>query len=233
MTQLVPQTPEDLSVHDDDNLETLLTRIASRKVVAEPEVPHKEPKVVLVPPRQKSALRHLARDLDGLELPSERRTLTESEQKNFVLLAADAKQATKAVSMAVDAIKTAAFNHMDVTLEADNDIEDLPYDEKTGHYLVDCELVVEGTGYKFTRELRQGSPDLTHEHLLALYEDGKLTRPEYLKATRQIRVVDEDGVMDVIRKRPDVLADIEEIIEPGKVTASFWVREVPKESDAS
>jgi hypothetical protein len=231
MTNLIPQTA-DLEVHDDDNLESLLTRVASRKVVAEPEVPHKTPKVVAVPPRQKAALKHLARDLDGFELPSERRTLTEAEQRSMVLMTHDAKAAAKAVSAATAAIKTAVFNHFDVTLESDNDIEDLPYDEASGHYLVDCELLVEGTGLKFTRELRQGSPDLTHEHLLALYEDGKLTRDEYLKATRQVRVVDEDGVMKVIRNRPDILADIEEVIEPGKVTASFWVREVPKEQDA-
>lgn len=233
MTQLVPQLPDDLTIQDEDNLSTLLTRVASRKVVAEPEVPHKEPRVIPVSEVQQKALWHITRDLRTTPLPEDRRMLTHAEQADLITLGKDVKAAEKALAVAVAALKTAVFNHFDVSLERDNPDEDLPYDEKTGHYLVGGELVVEEAGLRFTRELKQGSPDLTADHLLTLFEEGKMTRAEYLKATRQIREVDEDGLMNVLRKRADLLADIEEIIEPGKVTASFHIREVKKEQDAS
>lgn len=232
MTQLVPQTDE-LTVKDDDNLASLLTRVASRKVVAEPEVPHKEPRVIPVSEAQQKALQHVSRDLKVTELPSERRLMAPTEIHNLAVLGKDVKTAEKVLSIANAGIKTAVFNHFDVGLEISNPDEELPYDEKSGHYLVNCELVVEEEGLRFTRECRQAAPDLTADHLLALYEDGKMTRAEYLKATRQVRVLDEDGLMNVLRKRADLLEDIEEIIEPGKVTASFYIRDVKKEQDAS
>lgn len=232
MTQLVPQAT-DLAVQDDDNLSTLLTRVAARKVVAEPEVAHKEPRVVPVSETQQKALWSVAVDLGATTLPTSRRTLELDEQIDLATIARDAKIAEKTLKVANAAIKTAFFNHFDVTLEEDNPDEELPYDEKSGHYLVDCELVLEEEALRITRELRQGAPDLTADHLLALYEDGKMTRAEYLKATRQVRVLDEDGLMSVLRKRADLLEDIEEVIEPGNVTASFWIRDVKKEQDAS
>lgn len=232
MTQLVPQTPDTLEVQDEDNLSTLLTRVASRKVVAEPEVPHKTPKVVPVSPAQQKALQHVSRDLKVTELPSERRLMSPTEIHNLAVLGKDVKTAEKVLSIANAGIKTAVFNHLDVGLEISNSGEDLPYDEKSGHYLVGGDVVVEEAGLRFCRELRQGSPDLTADHLLSLYEDGKMTRTEYLKATRQVRVLDEDGLMKVLRTRADLLADIEEIIEPGKVTASFYIRDIKKEQEA-
>lgn len=232
MTQLVPQTPDTLKVQDEDNLSTLLTRVASRKVVAEPEVPHKTPKVVPVSPAQQKALQHVSRDLKVTELPSERRLMSPTEIHNLAVLGKDVKTAEKVLSIANAGIKTAVFNHLDVGLEISNSGEDLPYDEKSGHYLVGGDVVVEEAGLRFCRELRQGSPDLTADHLLSLYEDGKMTRTEYLKATRQVRVLDEDGLMKVLRTRADLLADIEEIIEPGKVTASFYIRDIKKEQEA-
>lgn len=232
MTQLVPQA-SDLVVKDDDTVDTLLTRVAARKAVAEPETPHKEPRVIPVSEVQQNALKHVTRDLRTTNLPSERRLLSPAEIADLITLGVDVKASEKTLAVANAAIKTAVFNHFDVGLEMSNPDEELPYDEKSGHYLVKNELVVEDKGLRFCRELKQGSPDLTADHLLALYEDGKMTRAEYLKSTRQIRVLDEDGLMAVLRKRADFLEDIEEVIEPGKVTASFHIREVKKDQDAS
>lgn len=236
MTDLVPQQEQEnlQALADVLNLQEILTRIADRKAAAEPEVPHKAPQVVPVSPAQQKALQHLTRDLKDTVLPDERRVLTTEEQHSLIRLGADAKAVEKTVKVAVAAIKTAVFNHFDVRLEEDKDEEgilDLPYDPDSGHYLVDCELVVEDLDLKFSRELRQASPDLTAEHLLSLYEDDKITRKDYLDATRQVRVVDEDGLMKVIRRDPSILLDIEEIIEPGKVTASFYIRPLPKNKD--
>lgn len=232
MTKLVPQN-DDLKVEDTDTLETVLARVASRKVAAEAEVPHKTPKVIPVSPEQQKALQHVTRDLKATNLPADRRALTEEEQRELAVLGRDVKRSEKILSVAVQALKTAVFNHFDVRLEEDNDPEDLPVDQKTGHYLVAGELGVESEGLRFIRQLSPSAPDITADNLLDLYEDGFLTRQEYLKATRQTRVVDEDGLMDVIRARPEVLADIEPILTPGKVTASFHIREVKKQQDAS
>ena len=224
MTSLVPHQDAEL-LKDGDSLTDVLTRLADSKVVAEAERPSTPPKIIPVTPEAMAALKRLSVDLGAVALPSERRALTDTEANHLILLHRDTKAAEKALKMTAASVKEAVFNHLDVRLEEDNEPEALPVD-KNGHYLVKGEFEPKGTGLRFCRELRQAAPDITGEDLLSLYEGGKITREQYLKATRQVRVVDEEGLLKVIKTDPTILEALAEVVEPGAVTAAFTVREV-------
>lgn len=229
MTSLVPQDEIEIELHDGSTLYEILTKAASQKATAEPETVAKRPKVIPVSDKAQAALKHVTDDLKGTKLPSTRRALTHEEAVELIKLGVDVKAAKKTLEGAVAALKTAVFNHLDVHLEDDNDLEDLPLDEKTGHYLVAGEIVVPEVGLRFTRELREKAPDVTENHLLDLYESGEITRAEYLKATRSIREIDEAGLLKLIQARPEVLEALVEILDPTEVTAAFLIREVKKD----
>jgi hypothetical protein len=230
MTALVPQIPA--SVLDGaEDLATVIKNLADRKVTAAPEKPAVAPKVVPVQKAALAALNRLSDELTTTELPTERRALTLKEQRELLALASDAKSAKKALDMAVAGVKTAVFNHFDVNLEEDNYVDELPVDPKTGHYLVENQMEVPGSGKKFVRQLAQGSPTVTGDALRRLFEEGKLTRRQYYAATYrpEVRPVDEDGLLDLLKTKPELLDVLAEVIIPGTVTASFWVRDVTDE----
>jgi hypothetical protein len=232
MTTLVPQVPAS-ALDGAADLAAVIKTLADRKVTAAPEKPSAAPKVVPVKAEAKAAISRLNDELASTELPSERRALSLLEQKELLALGSDAKAAEKALKVAVAAVKTSVFNHFDVGLEADNYADELPVDEKTGHYLVENELEVSGTGKKFVRQLSQGSPTVTGDALRKLYDEGKISRRQYYQATYrpEVRPVNEEGLLDLLKSKPELLDVLAEVITPGTVTASFWIRDV-KDDDA-
>ena len=230
MTSLVPQAQAS-ALDGAADLESVIKTLANRKVKSVSERPSKAPKIVPVTQTQRDAISRLNDDLSSTTLPLTRRLLNETELAQTLALASDAKLAIKAATVAVDHVKTAVFNHLDIGLETDNDASDLPSDAK-GHYLVDGEIIVGDTGQRFTRETRQASPALTEAGLKQLLNDGKITRAAYMRMTQHVeapRVLNEDGLLAELKRNPELLEVIAEVIEPGQVTSSFWVRDVKKE----
>lgn len=230
MTELVPQTQASAPEGAAD-LATILKRIANTKVASEPERPVGDVKVVPVPKGTVEAISRLNSVLKTVKLPSERRRLTKAEQTKLISLGSDAKLVEKTLKTAIQSVKTAFYNHLDVGLETDNDVDGLPVDP-AGHYLVAGSMEVPGTGKKIVRQLNSGQAQITEAGLKSLYEKGQITREQYRNTTKHVdspRVVDEDGLLEEIKRDPNLMAALAQIVEPGKTHSSFWIKDVDAE----
>jgi hypothetical protein len=233
VTTLVPQAQASAPDGAAD-LDSVLKAIAAKKPSSVPEKPTTAPKIVEVSDATKTAISRLNDDLSTTHLPSERRRLSPTELTELAKLGTDAKLVQKGVEQAVAAVKQAAFNHLDVGLETDNDPETLAdyLDPKSGHYLVKGEQEIPGTGKRFVRELAQASPTITATDLKGLWEEGKISRALYYRLTRKVAVpreLDEAALLAELKKNPRVADLIAPAVQPGKITASFWIRDI-KES---
>jgi hypothetical protein len=233
VTTLVPQAQASAPDGAAD-LDSVLKAIAARKPASAPEKPATAPKIVEVSQATRDAITRLNRELSTTVLPSERRRLSPTELIELSRLGTDAKLVQKGVEQAVAAVRQAAFNHLDVGLEADNDPETLAdyLDSKNGHYLVEGEQEIPGTGKRFVRQLAQSAPIITAAELKKLWEQGKISRALYYRLTKKVEVpreLDEDALLDELKRCPEVADKIAEAIQPGKVTASFWIRDVSSE----
>ena len=124
-----------------------------------------------------------------------------------------------------DAHRAMIFNHLDVELEEAIEGTDLPVPEvdSKGHYIA-AGSVVTPSGRKFTRELRTEAPVLTAEALLAVSEDGALSHDDYLAMTSQVRVLDEEKTMLLLRTKPQLVEAIARAAKPGKTSAAVYRR---------
>ncbi len=234
MTDLVPQ-----AVSPDADLTQILNSLApkvdARKAV---EKASKPSNTVAVSTKAEKALEALSDLLKTVEVPSERRPATVEERAAMMRLASTAKDTVPAINAAVDNVKRAIFNHFDLILEDLWDEEKLatvPVDPKSGHYLVKQEVEVpEEGGKRFTRELQKSAPQVTAEALRQAWKDKLITRQDYMDATKHVDVPREvvpEQLADLLKRKPKLLTVVKDIMEPGKVTAKFWVRPPKTEDD--
>lgn len=198
----------------------------SKREVSLPAVPSKEPKIVKVTAAQKDALAHLAKDANGLEFPTERRALTTLEKQQYLLVKTEIATVKKFGEKVNDNIRTAVFNHLDAEAFDAGVLADVAAD---GHVLAPGEIVIDGTGQKFTREITNPQPYVTAEGLDQLYRAGKITQEQYMKATRKPivpRELDEEGLLEVIKGDPSVINVLSEILVQDAPQARFWIRPV-------
>lgn len=126
-----------------------------------------------------------------------------------------------------EVIKEIMRHHMDLVAEQSNiavpkDIvrngqviaEATPRDAN-GHYILASkgnpeQARVPGTNQAFVRQYREGGVSfaLAAEDLLAMYEEGRITREQYLSMTRETRVFDEAKTMEAVRKDPETYLPI-------------------------
>jgi hypothetical protein len=92
-----------------------------------------------------------------------------------------------------------------------------------GHFLTKEEQPT-AHGKKFTRELRESKPSLSGSDLLAAYENGLISRDDYLACTRETRVYDETKTRGNIKKDPGLLLRLRPLITKGGLTASIYHR---------
>lgn len=121
-------------------------------------------------------------------------------------------------------IREIIANHFDAKAEDDGRArtKSTPKD-KAGHYLLaDSEPC--GDGMKFTRELRETKPSLDGAALLAAYENGGLTREEYLSCTRETRIYDETKTRTAIKKNPALLMKLRPVLVKGGTGGSIYQR---------
>lgn len=175
-----------------------------------------------------AALSTLSGLLEAVKVPSGRRLTTPAEREEMMDLATAAKTAQKGVEAAVDAVKEAVFNHLDVLVERYGSTDDLKKDEN-GHYLVKGELFVDTREKRFTRELREQKPNVTAADLRDMWQAGEISRQDYMDATKHVEVpreIVEDKLADLLKRKPELLSKIAKILVPGKVSAAFYVRDL-------
>jgi hypothetical protein len=188
--------------------------------------------MVPVSQETKDAVSRLSGALGAIELPSTRRELTVAEQRSLINVGADAKKVVRDIEKVVEKIKGAVFNDFDVRLEKEGSSSGLPTNDK-GHYVVEQELTVEGTDKKFVRQVAEHSPKLTAASLKQLWTDGKISRATYYRLTKAVEVpreIDEDALLVALKANPELASKIAPAIEPGKLVASFWIKDVGEDS---
>jgi hypothetical protein len=176
--------------------------------------------------------------------PETRRPLTDKELTTLHLEREAIKIVTGALSGREEAIKEIVRNHMDADAEAkakavrraliDSEtgeviVEATPRDAH-GHYVLATaeqreEVQIPGTDKVFVREYRAPSTRADTDALHMKYEDGELSREEYLAFTRNIRVIDEDKVWEFIKKNPERgLEILGSVTKHGLPSTAFNVR---------
>jgi hypothetical protein len=190
--------------------------------------------------------------MDGLSMlfcnvvPESRRTLTEQELRTLHLEREAIRIVTGKLTSRDESIKETVRNHMDANAEAKNlAVSRALVDSKTGetivaatprdahgHYVLATkeqreEVRIPGTDRVFTREYRAPSTGVDTEKLLTMYEDGEISREEYLAFTRNIRVIDSDKVWDFVKKNPERgLSILAAVTTHGLPSTAFNVRKV-------
>lgn len=164
-------------------------------------------------------------EIFGKITPQERRTLEPAEIEGLLEERGVLDQIKKMAQSRQDDIRTTVFNHLDVLVEQEGLDEDAERD-KDGHYAVAGEVAIGDVTTKFVRQISQRSPSITEGSLKALVDDpdADFTHEDYLSMTSPVRVIDENKVMLVLKKRPDLLPAIAKATQPGGKTASLYQR---------
>lgn len=225
-------------------VEPYRAEVARTESVPFPEVP----KPVVLTKEVQDALIRL-KDVFAVVQPTERRTLSD-EEKTAVQDERDVLKAIAAMIAARDEnLKTIIRTHMDVDAEergiavpvalVDREtgqvIVEATERDQNGHYVL-CgpqrpeRVDIPGTNKEWSREYRAGKVEVNTDpaFLLALYDEGTLTREEYLAMTREVRVFDENKAMDAAATKPDlrdgILKAIHAMTSVGKPGTALFVR---------
>lgn len=183
----------------------------SSKAVDFPQVPE-TPEIT---PEIRQALRDLPK-VYGQVVVEEPRTLGSTEivslHDEFVTLQAIGKT----LERRADVVKEYVRTHVDAQAVQDGvDVKRTPRD-KAGHFILASKgeptrVNVDGTNQAFSLEYRNGragTSSISSERLLDMYEQGEISREDYLSLTRERRVFDEDKATSAILAKPELLAVI-------------------------
>ena len=173
-------------------------------------------------------------------VPLERRDLTTTEVKELARLRADLDHLDAIVEAGKKRIRTAVLNAMDVRREnsaqeanPEADLEDLlghMTRDKEGHYVeegVKDTIEIPGTNKVFSWEPVEGAPTITVEDLRQIADDPtevSITHEDYLAMTDQVRVVNEAKVLELLKKRPELLGALSKVTKPGTIRGSLYIR---------
>lgn len=182
------------------------------------------PKKVTVSPTDVVTLSRFATLAESAEWPTERRELTELEKNSLLHLLVAEKTLKALVERVEKSLKPAIFNHLDVQAERTGAANQATPRHKDGYYILDGEVTIEGLGYKATRETRAGTVSLTAEDLAQLENEGTITHDEFLKLTRQVRVVEEAHLMAQLADNPDLAQKIALATKQGSPTVALNLR---------
>jgi hypothetical protein len=215
-TDLVQQTaPQSYT-----DLTALIQKLTSRKVEVPAETPAVASAPVALTPKAKALFKRTAKELETTSFPTTRRVLTDEEKLSIMKLHVDVKAAAKEYEKAVQAARTAVFNHLDLEVEEAGIEAEI---DSQGHYLASGTVVVPGSEYVFNRQLHEGTPEITTEALQDLVEDGILTQEEYDGMTYQVvtDILDVDALLAKVAERPELTDALATVINPGKPVNHF------------
>lgn len=164
------------------------------------------------------ALRQLPGVFNSVNI-GERRSLTQDEVDAITAEAEVMRVIAPVLAGRLEVIKEMIRVHMDVTAEqgghvASSDLIDPVSGEvivpatlrdQNGHYLQAAPRQphqVQSGNKAWSQEYVSGGTSVSGSALIKLYEDGEITRREYLAVTRETRVLDNDKFRAFIRKAP-------------------------------
>jgi hypothetical protein len=205
------------------------------------------PKTPILTKEAKAALNRLP-NVFAKVLVEERRALTTEEIKALAEERATLKLIVKALTGREAVINENIRTHVDVDHEArgvavpkdkvsrTNEVivEATPRDA-AGHYIFakpqnPTRVPIPDSNEEFSLEYKRGSGQVVidGDELLALYEEGEVTREEYLAMTREMRVFDQEKASKAAEKNPRVMEILLEISrrQISKPGTSLFVRAV-------
>ena len=192
-----------------------ITDLAEKIAPPEPVLPKdaeapKPAKVVNLTPVLKKALGAIPNVFAKVQ-PTESRRLEAAELKKLTDEAIAISQAAKPLGDRAKAISEIIRHHMDHAGESDGLVNEdtlrIADGVAKGHFLfgrpeAPFEVGVEGYEDAWQQRYVKGSVSVNGGELLGLYEDGAITREEYLACTREVRSYDEAKISAFIRKNP-------------------------------
>lgn len=166
--------------------------------------------------------------LYGKVMPASQRLLTQEEVKALVEERTALDAAEKAATRRKAEIRKMVFDHLDLEVKASG-ASDAEVDG-AGHFLVKGEILSPETGFRLTREVRNGSVDVPVAALADLAADPTVdwfTHQNYLDMTREVRVLDEAKVAILMRKAPETVARaLKTVARRGQKVASCYQRKI-------
>jgi hypothetical protein len=160
-------------------------------------------------------------------MPTEPKILDDKEMVDLFEEREILRDALAPLSARDEVIKEIVRHHMDLVAEQSNIA--IPKDivrngqviatattrDSKGHYILASkgnpeQAEIPGTNQAWSREYKQGgvSFNFAAGDLLAMYEEGEITREQYLAMTRETRVFDEAKTMEAVRKDPETYLPI-------------------------
>lgn len=197
-----------------------VTEVAEALVTEEPALPLTGRPFPELPRTRKlstSLQRALEEAIDwyGTTNLTERRELTDSELYDLFAEDETLNTVAKQLDLRIKDLREIVRVHLDVRAEEQGRAVARPHvgveataREPKGHYLLaspqNAETVeIPGTDKVYSAEFKRGTVTIDADELLRLYDDGEITREEYLAFTRETRVLDENKAGDFINKNPE------------------------------
>lgn len=156
----------------------------------------------------------------GSVVPETVRALSETEVGDLLL---ERRVLTEIETLAKDRksdIRTTVLNHLD-TVYADD--PSIPRD-KEGHVLIKDTVETPDDSECFSWEIRNSGGDLDEARLKALEEQGVISHDDYLAMTEQVRVVNPNRVLEVLKAKPSLLDALAQATTPVTKTGGLYVR---------
>ena len=197
-----------VALREGSKVTDLLQQPAESKAVVNFKSPE-APKKVTLTDKAKAALVKLPRVFGGTEV-TERRELTGNEVTSLF----DEYQTISAIGTLMEdrkeSIKQAVRNHIDLTAQQQGvgDTVDSHGFRIVASKGAPVRLPVEGSNEEFSLEYRggrAGTMSVSSEKLLDMYEQGEISREDYLALTREKRVFDEDKATKAVLDNPALI----------------------------
>ena len=212
-------------------LDALRARLASgesiklvdiTKAVATPEVvsvPDNIPLPAQITIEQANAVARL-HEVYGKVQPQEVRKLEPTEVNDLMEERLVLDEVESIAKVRKESIRTAVLNHIDSVIpESDGEGRN-----KEGHLLVQARVHPSDHDKDFSWEVSNRGGTLDETALRALDASGAISHEDYLAMTDQVRVVNESKVLDMLRKKPELLDRIGEAVSPTSKVGSLYIR---------
>lgn len=213
------------------SLTDVLAQLATIPVTAPPAAKKKVDKDAVARSHEEArqAISALPDVFGTVKEPASRRRFNQTELTKVMTEKLGISEAKKVITKREAELNEWISRHFDVYAEELGlvDPEKTPKDAK-GHYLIGAmgnrlEQAVEGAEKMLTREKEADKAPMSHDLLLAAYEEGKISRTEYLAFTTTVRVLDEKKIRSAMlskgrRQRTQEIIEMITQVKPGKLS---------------
>lgn len=156
------------------------------------------------------ALASFGKQAAAISVPQTHRMMSTAELTNANAFLATAKVVAAVAKRATEkTLRPAFMNHFDEAARKSGKVTEDTLRDKDGYLVIsDTESArIEGEKTYAAREARMGKVSITADSIKALVDSGDLTHAQYLEATSQVRVADEDAILRMVQKN-SALAEV-------------------------